>query len=298
MIEIDIEKTVRSRHGTLRLRLCEKIRPGERVALFGPSGAGKTTLLRMLAGLTRPDTGRVVVDGETWFDAARGVDLPVRRRSIGVVFQDGALFPHLDVRRNVEFGAAAGERAWVDELLALTGLSPLHARLPGTLSGGQKQRVALARALARKPALLLLDEPLSALDADARRHLQDDLLRLHDRLKFRFIVVSHDIAEVFTLAQRVFEIRDGVVNDAGNPQDAFLSRGGAGRLHLHGKVLAVRHQEVVHVVTLLIGQEVVEVLASEAEVARFRIGDVVAIAVKAAHPLIAVPAPSTPPLPG
>ncbi|MDZ4378071.1 MAG: ABC transporter ATP-binding protein, partial [Xanthomonadaceae bacterium] len=147
---------------------------GETVAIVGASGAGKSTLLRMLAGLSQPNSGRIVVDGEPWFDSAKKINLPPQQRAIGFVFQDYALFSNLTVRQNVAYAADKGQASWVVRLLAMTGLTELQDSLPARLSGGQKQRVALARALARKPKLLLLDEPLSALDGALRAQLQDE----------------------------------------------------------------------------------------------------------------------------
>jgi molybdate transport system ATP-binding protein len=286
MIAIDLDKTLHTTHGPLRLQLDTALDDNGFVALSGPSGAGKTTVLRMLAGLTRPDHGRIVVNDECWFDAGKRINLPPQRRSIGFVFQDYALFPNLSVRDNVGYAAPADNTGWVDELLALTGLDSLQHRLPQTLSGGQQQRVALARALARKPALLLLDEPLSALDAELRSRMQDDLLRLHRRIGFTALLVSHDIGEVFKLAQRVLRIEAGRIVQSGTPAELFLQRTPAGRLQLHAQVLALRREEVVHVVSLLIGQDIIEVLASDDEVAGLREGDLVSVAAKAINPMI------------
>lgn len=286
MIEISVSKILDSANGPLQLEVSTQVDSGSFVALFGPSGAGKTTILRMLAGLVTPDSGRITVDGVTWFDARERINLPPQRRSIGFVFQDYALFPNLSVRENVAYAAERNYAAWVDELLALTGLSALQHRLPATLSGGQKQRVALARALARKPKLLLLDEPLSALDAAMRAQLQDDLLQLHQRFGLTTLLVSHDIGEVFKLAQRVLQLDGGRIVQAGTPAETFLSQRLRGRLNLHAQVLAVRREEVVHIVSLLIGQEIVDVIASDDEVEGLREGDVVSISAKAFSPAI------------
>jgi len=286
MIAIDLDKTLHTAHGPLRLQINATLNDDGFVALFGPSGAGKTTVLRMLAGLTHPDRGNIVVNGECWFDAGKHINLPPQRRSIGFVFQDYALFPNLSVRKNVAYAAPRDETDWIDELLELAGLAGLQHRLPQTLSGGQQQRVALARALARKPALLLLDEPLSALDAELRSRMQDDLLRLHQRIGFTALLVSHDIGEVFKLTQRVLRIDAGRVVQSGTPAELFLQRTPAGRLNLHAQVLAVRREEVVHVVSLLIGQDIIDVLASDEEVAGLREGDLVSVAAKAISPMI------------
>jgi molybdate transport system ATP-binding protein len=192
---------------------------GDGVAvLFGPSGAGKTLTLRCLAGLLRPDAGRIVVDGTVYFDAAAGVDLPVQRRRVGYVFQGYALFPHLTVAENVGFGLRdrprAERRARVEEIVARLGLGGLEARRPGELSGGQRQRVALGRALAIDPALLLLDEPLSALDAPLRRVLRDELRALLEGWGVAAVVVTHDFEEAYRLADRVVVYEGGRVIQA------------------------------------------------------------------------------------
>jgi molybdate transport system ATP-binding protein len=286
MIAIDLDKTLHTAHGPLRLQVNASLDERGFVALFGPSGAGKTTILRMLAGLTRPDQGRIIVNGDCWFDAGKRIGLPPQHRSIGFVFQDYALFPNLSVRQNVAYAAPRDDAGWVDELLELTGLAGLQRRMPHMLSGGQQQRVALARALARKPALLLLDEPLSALDSALRSRMQDDLLRLQQRLGFTAVLVSHDIGEVFKLAQRVLHIEAGSIVQDGTPADLFLRQRLTGKLQLHAQVLAVRREDVVHVVSLLIGQDIVDVLASDDEASGLHPGDTVSIAAKAISPMI------------
>ena len=277
----------------MQLQLDEQIAPAACVALFGPSGAGKTSILRMLAGLDRPDSGRIVIDGQVWLDTARGIDLPPQRRSIGFVFQDYALFPNLSVRANVGYAAARDERAWIDELLAMMQLSALQDRLPGYLSGGQKQRVALARAVARRPALLLLDEPLSALDNALRAQLQDDLALLHRRLGLTTVMVTHDVGEVFRLADTVWRLQAGRVVAAGSPPAVFLQQRQAGRLALQAQVLALRREEVVTIVSLLIGQEIVDMIATDEEVAGLRVGDRVALSAKSFGALRPVTPPAT-----
>jgi len=176
-------------------------------AVLGPSGAGKTTVLRCLAGLDRPDDGRIVFGGETWCDVAARRCLSPQDRGVGFMFQQPALFPHLSVAANVGYGlrrlAPAERRRMVTDLLARLGLSPLAARLPHTLSGGEQRRVALARSLAPRPRLLLLDEPLSALDAglraDVRRQLRDWLAAC----RIPVVLVTHDRADADALADEV-----------------------------------------------------------------------------------------------
>ncbi|HXD97626.1 MAG TPA: ABC transporter ATP-binding protein [Candidatus Acidoferrum sp.] len=184
-------------------------------ALFGPSGAGKTLTLQCMAGLLRPDAGRIVVDGRVLFDAAARVDVPPQGRRVGYVFQGYALFPHLTVADNVGFGLRgrpAAERARrVTEVIGRLGLRGFERRYPGELSGGQRQRVALGRALAIDPALLLLDEPLSALDAPLRRTLRDELRGVLSEWGTAAVVVTHDFPEAYRLGDRIVVYEAGRV---------------------------------------------------------------------------------------
>lgn len=286
MIELAVTKTLQSASGRLDLDVQTTIAAGSFVTLFGPSGDGKTSILRMLAGLAKPDHGRIAVDGKIWFDSESRIHLPPQKRAIGLVFQDYALFPNLTVRENIGYAVNKSDACWVDELIQLTGLVHLQHRFPGTLSGGQKQRVALARAMARKPALLLLDEPLSALDAQMRAQLQDTLARLHERLGFTTLLVSHDVGEVFKLSGHVLRLEMGRIVQSGTPAEVFLQKRMTGKLNLRGQVLAIRREEVVHVVSLLVGQEIVDIIASDDEVEGLRQGDVVSLSTKAFSAII------------
>jgi len=286
MIEIALAKTLGSASGPLRLSIDTCIDKGSFVTLFGPSGAGKTTVLRMLAGLTQPDSGRIVVDGQTWFDAEQRINLPPQQRAIGFVFQDYALFPNLSVRENIAYAVNKNDTRWIDELLDLTGLGELRDRLPSTLSGGQKQRVALARAIARKPTLLLLDEPLSALDLELRSQLQDELASLHQRFGLTTLLVSHELGEVFRLSKHVLRLKAGRIAQSGTPAEVFLHKRLSGKLNLHAQVLAIRKEEVVHVVSLLVGQDVIDIIASDDEVSGLREGDRVSVSAKAISPFL------------
>ncbi|MBS1863071.1 MAG: ABC transporter ATP-binding protein [Actinobacteria bacterium] len=201
----------------------------ETVALVGPSGAGKTTVLRAIAGLARPSRGHIKLDGWPWFDAEADVSLAPEERSVGLVFQDYALFPHLSVRKNVAFGAGS-DRARVDEMLERLQISRLAREKPGTLSGGERQRVALARALARRPRVLLLDEPLSALDAHTRAEIKIQLRELLADLALPAIFISHDFRDAVALADRAAVMVSGAIRQVGpvedlarRPTDAFVA---------------------------------------------------------------------------
>lgn len=195
------------------------------VVLYGPSGCGKTTVLRALAGLERPVTGRITFDGEPWFDAALGVDRPPQTRDVGMLGQDLALFPWLDVAGNVGYAlrrAPAATRAErIDEALRRFDLEGLARRMPATLSGGQQQRVALARALVRRPRLLLLDEPLSALDEPLRARLRPELRRWLVTTGLPVVVVTHDHAEALALGDSIVVMEDGRVLQTGTVADVF-----------------------------------------------------------------------------
>jgi molybdate transport system ATP-binding protein len=193
--------------------------------LFGPSGSGKTTVLRALAGLDRPDAGAITFAGEPWFDAARGLHVPPQRRGVGVLVQDYALFPHLTVAANVGFGLGRLPRperaARVAELAERIGIAGLLTRRPAELSGGQRQRVALARALAPRPRLMLLDEPLSALDAPTREALRGELRALLEHAGVPALVVTHDRVEALALGDRMAVLVDGTVRQVGPVHEVF-----------------------------------------------------------------------------
>jgi len=208
-------------------RLCVPVGTFSVTVLFGPSGAGKTTVLRCLAGLERPDRGCIRFASETWFDTVAGLFLPPQRRGIGYLFQDYALFPHLTVARNIAFGlaglAAAETERRVAGVAKLFGLSGLTHRYPRQLSGGEQQRVALARALVRRPRLLLLDEPLSALDTPTRLQLRRELRHWLAELQTPAVLVTHDRGETLALGDAVVVMDRGQVRQAG-PVDEVFSR--------------------------------------------------------------------------
>ena len=224
-LTVDIER--RHRGGpTIRAAFEVDLDAGEVLALFGPSGSGKTTVLRCVAGLERPQAGSIGADGRTWFDAGRGVSLPPQHRRVGYVPQGYALFPHLSVRANIGYGVTgiggpARERR-VTGLLSSLGIATLAERRPSRLSGGERQRVAVGRALATDPVLLLLDEPLSALDEATKADVRSELGEAVRHAGTAAILVSHDPTDVLALADRVAVMVDGTVRQIGSADDVFL----------------------------------------------------------------------------
>ena len=219
MIELDVTLPLPQ----FRLHVAATLR-ADTVAVLGPSGSGKTSLLETIAGLRPKATGRIALGGEVVMDTVAGVFLPPERRRVGYVPQDSCLFPHLDVRGNVRFGMARGARAErFDEAVDILEIGPLLDRFPATLSGGEKQRVALARAIATEPRLLLLDEPLAAVDPALKGKILPYLLRVRDALKIPFLYVTHNAGEARAVAREALVLREGAVMFAGAPDEALRS---------------------------------------------------------------------------
>jgi molybdate transport system ATP-binding protein len=221
MIKLDLQKTIRTTQGNELLDVQLDIWENELITLFGKSGAGKTTLLRMIAGLAAPEKGFLQVGDEIWFDSTKKISLKTQKRNIGFVFQDYALFPNMTVEGHLLFAQGEKDTESAHTLLDIFHLTGLNDRKPAMLSGGQKQRLAVARALARKPAILLLDEPLSALDEETRLLLQDEIIQAHKTLGSTTILVSHDKAEVVRLSDKVYNIEFGKITASGPADDFF-----------------------------------------------------------------------------
>ena len=223
-ITLDIRKTYPGR-ATISAQLALPLDPPAVTILFGPSGSGKTTILRCLAGLEKPEQGSIHFNGQPWLDVTRGVMLPPQARGLGYMSQDYALFPNYTVEGNVAYGlgdcAKADQTRRVHESLRLLQIEDLAQQRPAQLSGGQQQRVALARAIARRPRLLLLDEPLSALDAPTRSKLCGELRMLLARLAIPSVVVTHDWTEALALGDQIAVIDEGRVLQTGRPQEVF-----------------------------------------------------------------------------
>jgi molybdate transport system ATP-binding protein len=287
MIELNLKKKLLSGSGEFTLAVEFNVAQGEFITLFGPSGAGKTTLLRCLAGLDKPDAGHITVHGERWFDSAAHSSLPPQNRRIGYMFQDYALFPNMSVRGNLEFALRKGSNSRrVSELIELMALGELQQRKPAMLSGGQQQRVALARALAAEPRLLLLDEPFSALDHATKLRLHEEVLAMQRRYGLTTIMVSHDVGEVYRLSQRVLLLEKGRLVQQGTPAEVFGAGHAGGKFSFAGEVLAIEAADVVYAVTLLVGNQVIRVIATADEAQRLKPGDRVMLLSKAFNPAL------------
>ncbi len=228
MLSIQIEGLHKRFGKTIAVQnLCLEIEEGEFISVLGPSGCGKTTVLRCLAGLETPNSGSIHMDGQLVFSSSKGVIVPPGRRGIGMVFQSYALWPHMSVGANVAFGletqgvAREELKKRVSEALEIVGIGELTERYPSELSGGQQQRVALARALVTEPRTLLLDEPLSNLDAKLRLQMRSELQRLHRRLDCTVVYVTHDQLEASTLSTRIVLMRQGVLQQIGTPKEIY-----------------------------------------------------------------------------
>lgn len=224
LIDLQVKKTIHTSCGDEILDVSIQVPRYGFVTLFGKSGAGKTTILRMIAGLTNPDEGYIRVGDEVWFDSMKKINIRPQKRDIGFVFQDYGLFPNMTLKENLLYAQPQKEKDYVTELLNVFHLKGFCRIKPGKLSGGQQQRLAVARALARKPALLLLDEPLSAIDTETREMLQAEILQAHHRYRATTLLVSHDIEEVLKLSEFVYVIENGKMQKQGKPADVF-SRG-------------------------------------------------------------------------
>ncbi|WP_323669513.1 ABC transporter ATP-binding protein [Aliarcobacter butzleri] len=281
MIEIKINKPLHGSNGTMNLDIDLNINKGEFVALSGLSGSGKTTFLRILAGLENA-TGTLKIDNEYWLNEKYSKDS--QKRDIGFVFQDYALFPNFTVLQNLLYVKKDKELA--KHLLDMTDMYELKDRYPNSLSGGQKQRVSLCRALMNKPKLLLMDEPLSALDPQMRTKLQNEILTLHKEFNTTTIMVSHDPSEMYRLASRVLVLDYGKIVNDGLPKDILLKTKGSQKFSFEGELLDIVKVDVIYVAIISIGQQLVEIVLTKEESKTLKIGQKVNVSTKAFTPNI------------
>jgi molybdate transport system ATP-binding protein len=289
MIQFNAYKMLQTADGELPLDVSFTIEEGQFLAIYGNSGAGKTTLLRILAGLTQADKTHIKVANEVWDDSQNKIHLSVQKRSIGFVFQDYALFPNLTVKENLEFALQKNDDGKiVSELIELMELQSLQNSKPQNLSGGQKQRVALARAIVRKPKILLLDEPLSALDDEMRFKLQDYILKIHQKYQLTTLMITHSIPEIFKLSDKVIILDKGKITKEGTPGNVFSEEKISSKFKLTGEIISIIKSDIVYVVQVLSGNNIVKVVATEDEIKNFKVGQKVLVASKAFNPIIQV----------
>ncbi len=287
MIQINIKKPLHTADGSIDLSVDKIIENGDFLTLFGKSGSGKTTLLRIIAGLETPQSGKIIVDDEVWFNSEKKINLSPQKRGVGFVFQDYALFPNMTVRQNLEFALKnRREKQKVDEILEIMEIKNLSKMKPEHLSGGQKQRVAVARSLMSSPKILLLDEPLSALDSAMRLKLRDELHEVHKQFGITSILVSHDISEVFRLSNRVFKIAFGLITDDGTPSHVFANQNISGKFKIVGEILNIKKSDILYIIEVLAHNEIIKVTAVKSDIETLNIGDKILLSSKAFNPIL------------
>lgn len=300
MIRIAIEKKLTMADGTGVLSIDTTIEKGAFVVVYGASGVGKTSLLRCIAGLMHPEKGRIVSDNELWLDTYNKKSLPVQQRNMGFVFQDLALFPNMTVLENLQYAAKVkgkGKSGLADDeaaenliprLLAMVGLEHMMDRKPDTLSGGQRQRLALIRALAGKPGLLLLDEPFSALDKAMHQALRKELLLLHKSFQLTTIMVTHDLADVYQLADQVLVMDNGTIVRTGPADVVFGGMDATETLQVPGEILKIAKSGIIYIAEVLTGTTISRLVINEEESNTLRPGMQVLLCAGAFDPVIKI----------
>lgn len=287
MINISILKELQSISGTMNLDVEFHVSSGKLLTLYGKSGAGKTTILKIIAGLLKPDSGNIIVNGKSWFDAVKNIDLRTQKRNIGFVFQEYSLFPNMSVRENLNFALTKGQdEKIVSDLIEIIDLGDLQKRNPDTLSGGQKQRVALARTLVQRPEVLLLDEPLSALDDEMRIRLQQYILKVHQEFKLTTILISHDISEIIKMSDYLMELDNGKIIKRGTTKEIFMLNSTEGGIELFGEIIKIEMLETAANVTVLIGRDLINVTMELNAVKELRTGEKIIISSESFDPHI------------
>ncbi|GEO04869.1 GTPase [Adhaeribacter aerolatus] len=287
MIQIRVRKSLLMASGKTELAVDFNLEAGSFCTLYGKSGAGKTTILKILAGLIQPDEGFISVNDEVWLDTGKNINLPPQKREIGFVFQDYALFPNMTVRENLQYALnGKTDKNRIDDLLERAALQQLAHRKPLTLSGGQQQRVALMRALVRKPQILLLDEPLSALDLEMRQTLQTEIYGLHQSFHTTTLLVSHQLSEIYRLSDFIISLENGKIMAQGTPAGVFGRERLSSKIQLIGEVLSIRENGVVYILDILVGNNIIKTVTTAEEVQGLQPGDQVKVSAKAFNPIV------------
>jgi molybdate transport system ATP-binding protein len=280
MINFSLQKMLHAGDGEMRLDVNCEIENGAFISLYGPSGAGKTSLIRMLAGFMKPDSGFIKVEDKIWFDSENKINIAPQHRLAGFVFQDYALFPNMNVEENISFALSKNEsKKMVNDLMEVTGLTGLRDKKIQLLSGGQQQRVALARALVRKPQLLLLDEPLSAIDIEMRSKLQETLMAIHSVYKITSIIVSHDINEIVKLTSKTIHLTLGRMLQYSEPTEIFLDKFYEPS-SFHGIFLSAEKNETGYIFLVLAGNQLIKIVGTENDCKMLQKGDRIIVSFK------------------
>lgn len=287
VMEIHIEKKLTAEGTALELNVNTRLEAGKISVLYGESGAGKSTLLRIIAGLTQADKGFIRKGNTVWYDSKAKINIPPQKRDIGFMFQDYALFPNLTVYENIIFGLKTKKTDYARFLIQKFGLHDYKYRKPAKLSGGQKQRVALARALAREPSCLLLDEPLSALDQGMRSSLQKEILKAQEWTHSTTVLVSHDLSEVYRMADHVLHMTRGSIVKEGEPDSVFSDRVLSSKVQISGTIVKIEKPGIFYLLTIITGMnQLIKVTALYNDIRDVSEGDAVLVFTKAFNPVI------------
>lgn len=269
---IQVQKDLNFASGKKQLAIDLRVGEGTFLAITGPSGSGKTTLLRILAGLDNAK-GKIIVQDTTWLDTSKNINRSPQKRKVGLVFQQYTLFPNMTVRQNLEYALEKNQsKSRVGELIELMELTAFAHQRPFHLSGGQQQRVALAQALVRRPTLLLLDEPLSALDDTLRSRLQAYILKIHQQFQLTTILVSHDLGEIFKMADKVIILKEGTVEKVGTPAAIYFNKKPS-NMQLIGKVLSIDREESSVQAVVKVGEQIFRLPLSDDLLSVIRVGE-------------------------
>lgn len=286
MFDIKVKKKLHSSQGEMLLDVHLNFEKGRFISICGRSGAGKTSLLKILAGLMNPEEGFIQASDSIWLDKNKKINIPPQQRKIGFVFQDYALFPNMTVKENLEFVTTKQNNKRVKEILDTTGLMALASRFPSTLSGGQQQRVALARALVREPEILLLDEPLSALDNEMRMRLQEEIASIHRTLRLTTILISHDPSELYRLSDLIVEIEQGKIIKQSNPSEMFDTHENINKIQSLGKVIEIISTDQEFIAKVILGNKIIKLPITKEQAATLKAGDSIILFSEILNPVL------------
>ena len=295
-IRVNITKKFPQREEQIAYEFC--IDTNQLITVVGSSGCGKSTLLRMLAGLTDPTQGKIEIEGQTWYSSEEKINIPTQQRDIGFVFQNYSLFPNMTVHDNFRYVCKEHlfsrkikpqDNKRIDDIIELLELGEVLHAYPATLSGGQQQRVALGRAIIGKPKLLLLDEPLSALDAEMRAKLQKEILKIQNYYDITTILVSHSLQEIFLLSDTVVVVKNGHIKDIGKPMDVLFDTSMSNKISLTGEILSIDNVDTMQIAVVAVGNQVGSVVLGAESDNDIAIGDNVILSMKAFSPIVIKP---------